>query len=285
MRVTGPCQSPDPELDSTSDSHTAIHIDSETSDSLPDCCAPTPELSNPTSATEEFKYYWVSNGKIFLRKTDQSQHMEIKNEFQLIKSWNSKTIYFPSMVGYNTYYTENNSNQNDGIVVYVKQGLNYVVKEHILSDATCILIEVNTDTVVIGLYRSPSFKNTSNFVNSLDNLLDTYKTHKTIAILGDINIDVSKDKTLPSHPNLFNYDGTVQSSEEHSRWSAFRPVGTRAPLMSALVMGRVCGSEWLVPLPALPTISAPLLLPFQHPHSTPASCNPCSPDCRQCNNS
>ncbi|VVC89510.1 unnamed protein product, partial [Leptidea sinapis] len=34
--------------------------------------------------TEEFKYCWVSNGKIFLRKTDQSQHIEIKNEFQLI---------------------------------------------------------------------------------------------------------------------------------------------------------------------------------------------------------
>ncbi|VVC96076.1 unnamed protein product [Leptidea sinapis] len=41
-------------------------------------------LARDLAKTEEFKYCWVSNGKIFLRKTDQSQHMEIKNEFQLI---------------------------------------------------------------------------------------------------------------------------------------------------------------------------------------------------------
>ncbi|XP_050669005.1 doublesex- and mab-3-related transcription factor dmd-4 [Leptidea sinapis] len=213
MRVTGPCQSPDPELDSTSDSHTAIHIDSETSDSLPDCCAPTPELSNPTSAVRA------------CGSTDEC------NESETVSSAGLEMLrkLFPG--------------KKRSVLELVLRRCNHDLLRAV---EHCNAIQVSYYLFI----------------------------HK-----------VSKDKTLPSHPNLFNYDGTVQSSEEHSRWSAFRPVGPRAPLMSALVMGRVCGSEWLVPLPALPTISAPLLLPFQHPHSTPASCNPCSPDCRQCNNS
>ncbi|KAI8428949.1 hypothetical protein MSG28_007558 [Choristoneura fumiferana] len=86
------------------------------------------------------------------------------------------------------------------------------------------------------------------------------------------------DKTvLASAGSSTSFEGSVSSSAEvESRWSAFRPVGPR-PLLPALVMGRVCGSEWLVPLPALPALSGPLLLPFQHPHQPPV----CTPDCRQ----
>ncbi|KAI8428953.1 hypothetical protein MSG28_007558 [Choristoneura fumiferana] len=64
------------------------------------------------------------------------------------------------------------------------------------------------------------------------------------------------DKTvLASAGSSTSFEGSVSSSAEvESRWSAFRPVGPR-PLLPALVMGRVCGSEWLVPLPALPALS------------------------------
>ncbi|XP_062530905.1 doublesex- and mab-3-related transcription factor A2 isoform X3 [Bombyx mori] len=95
---------------------------------------------------------------------------------------------------------------------------------------------------------------------------------------------MGRDK-IPESTTGLGFEASVSSSEDpESRWSAFRPVSRRAPLLPALVMGRVYGSEWLVPLPALPTLSTPLLLPLQHQHVPPASCNPCAPDCRQCNN-
>ncbi|KPI97854.1 UPF0670 protein CG4666 [Papilio xuthus] len=49
MRVTGPCPSPGPEPDSVHEDQTPIHIDSETSDSLPDCASPDSAGSALTS--------------------------------------------------------------------------------------------------------------------------------------------------------------------------------------------------------------------------------------------
>ncbi|XP_013186408.2 doublesex- and mab-3-related transcription factor dmd-4 [Amyelois transitella] len=202
MRVTRPCPSPGPEPDSNAE-QTPIHIDSETSDSLPDCCAASPDSAGSTSAA--------------LSRPGGS---------------------------------EDGPDPEGAVTTAGLEMLRKLFPGKKRSVLELVLRRCNHD-----LLRAVEHFNAT---------------------------QIQRDK-LPIPATSVSLDASVSSSEEvETRWSAFRPVGPRAPLLPALVMGRVCGSEWLVPLPALPALSTPLLLPFQHPHPT-APCNPCTPDCRQCN--
>ncbi|CAH2236112.1 jg15108 [Pararge aegeria aegeria] len=199
MRVTGPCPSPGPETDSAAEDQTPIHIDSETSDSLPDCCSATPDSAG------------------------------------------TSTIASRSCMGVNE---ESGNVSSAGLEMLRK--LFPGKKRSVLE---LVLRRCNHD-----LLRAVEHCNA---------------------------IHAQRDKSTSSvGSSSTRFETSVSSTEElEARWSAFRPVGPRAPLLPTLVMGRVCGSEWLVPLPALPALSGPLLLPFQHSHTPPA----CAPDCRQCN--
>ncbi|XP_073951839.1 uncharacterized protein [Choristoneura fumiferana] len=201
MRVTGPCPSPGAEPDSAADDQTPIHIDSETSDSLPDCCVASPDSAGNSSTSPRPRVCASEEAEADTAVSTAGLEMLSK--------------LFPGK------------------------------KRSVLE---LVLRRCNHD-----------------LLRAVEHCNATHALH---------------DKTvLASAGSSTSFEGSVSSSAEvESRWSAFRPVGPR-PLLPALVMGRVCGSEWLVPLPALPALSGPLLLPFQHPHQPPV----CTPDCRQCN--
>lgn len=112
----------------------------------------------------------------------------------------------PSLINYVHHATTYNSNQNDGVVIYAKSNLNPVFKEHKLDNASCIQVNI-CESTILGIYRSPSHQNASNFITSLNTLLDTIKRNRNIIISGDININlVMKDN---------------ESSYEHSNRSSY----------------------------------------------------------------
>lgn len=97
----------------------------------------------------------------------------------------------PSIDHYTYYYTKNLLNQNDGLVLYVKNITNYTVEEPALQDASCLILKIGTDKAIVCIYRSPSIRDISKFLQSLDGILADLTSYKTIVIVGDLNIDIA----------------------------------------------------------------------------------------------
>lgn len=119
----------------------------------------------------------------------------------------------PLLPGYCAYFTVCQLNQNDGVVVYVKDTIKHNTKEIKLSQASCLQLEILNNTILC-IYRSPSTTNTENFVSSLDAHLETLKSkNKGIIITGDININIISKQNEPLHEqkNRMNYLNTLSA--------------------------------------------------------------------------
>lgn len=120
----------------------------------------------------------------------------------LSECWLSKVAHPPELSGYLSYKSDNNRNQNDGVVVYIKKQLHSVVSFPNFSEANCVLLEID-GLIIVAIYRSPSAKCLDNFFSDLNCLLSTLRLSRNLLLIGDMNIDISssnndinKDKYL-----------------------------------------------------------------------------------------
>lgn len=114
-------------------------------------------------------------------------------------------------INYNTYYTKNTINQCDGVIFYVHKKHNCKIFEPCIKNASCLVLTLK-DTVIIGIYRTPSIRNTDDFIYSLQTLLNTYDKFQNIIVTGDINIDIKLDATdrnLPNYLTSLAYHGLL----------------------------------------------------------------------------
>lgn len=96
----------------------------------------------------------------------------------------------PILANYTSYETTNKLNQNDGVVVYVRNEIIVKkVKEVKLDHASCVQIDTFNSSI-LGIYRSPSNINADIFINSLNSHLESLKLYKNIILTGDININL-----------------------------------------------------------------------------------------------
>lgn len=108
----------------------------------------------------------------------------------LTECWLSKCSNVPIIEGYDATSTTNHILQNDGVVVYIKSHIASVSYEPSFLNANCLISVINNDIAIVSLYRSPSYANLDNFIQSLDSALSDLSKYRTIIVIGDINLNI-----------------------------------------------------------------------------------------------
>lgn len=112
----------------------------------------------------------------------------------LSECWLSVAERIPVLDGY-TSYRSDYSNQNDGVVFYIRNGLEYsIYQPTTLVNASGFVLKFKNEFALIGLYRSPNNvdkkKSIAEFIDGLSNTITSLADFKTVAIVGDININI-----------------------------------------------------------------------------------------------
>lgn len=121
---------------------------------------------------------------------------ELSHKFEIIaltETWKIENIELYKLNGYNIIYNEGIYNQNDGVVVLIKDNLNFDVEINNIGPIKAIRIKVNffENTLdILCLYKSPAL-NDNDFLDHLEHYLEskTFNSHINL-ILGDININL-----------------------------------------------------------------------------------------------
>lgn len=107
----------------------------------------------------------------------------------LSECWLSKSVVIPYLNGYKMFKSSTTYNQNDGVVIYIRQELSYTVYEPHFKEANCLVCIIDKRLAVVAIYRPYCFTKLDMFLGSLDSVLKSLSVYNTVAVIGDINID------------------------------------------------------------------------------------------------
>lgn len=111
----------------------------------------------------------------------------------LTECWTNEHIQLPNITNYTLHYTKKKLNQNDGVVAYVREGLEAVSNEPPIEEGNCLVLCLGEQFTIVCSYRPPCYSNPTKYLNSLTPILRNLRSHNVI-LTGDINID-----TLPEN--------------------------------------------------------------------------------------
>lgn len=140
----------------------------------------------------------------------------------LSESWTDSDTIIPTINGYDNFSTKKTYNQNDGVVAYVKSSISVISTEINIKEGNCLRLDLPDDLTIICTYRPSTFKNPTNYINSLNSFLQTLQTGNII-FTGDVNID-----TLPGNAttktndylNMMAFHGLRQGIDKATRQNA-----------------------------------------------------------------
>lgn len=139
----------------------------------------------------------------------------------LTESWNIANTSQYNINGYSTFYSRGEYNQNDGVVVFVKDEVDCTFDTIKYSDNTFCILNFEKNDIsfcVICVYRLPS-TDASQFVNDFQNLIKLTDKNKVCLFAGDMNIDVLdlNDNCTNHYLNVMAQNGFLSCVNEPTR--------------------------------------------------------------------
>ncbi|CAB3235085.1 unnamed protein product [Arctia plantaginis] len=141
----------------------------------------------------------------------------------LTECWLPNTHNIPDLPGYNYFFTTSNLTQNEGVVVYVHKNLQCTVVEPPFLDANCLQVTINNNTSLLALYRPPGYRDATNFLASLNDILTRIDHFSDIVVAGDININIHEqcqDLVKHNYLNLLASHGLLPAHSLPTRQNA-----------------------------------------------------------------
>lgn len=174
----------------SSDIDNVINVINSATVEKPECCK-----SLLISSEEQFRALTL-NIRSLNHNFDELQVLLVRLDLEfdvivLTECWLNGNKGVPSLLNYKAVSTERNFNQNDGVVIYIKNQLTFNTYEpNNIKDANCLVTTLGMEYAIISIYRPPSYRRLDDFISSLDSILTDHKRFKNIILIGDININI-----------------------------------------------------------------------------------------------
>lgn len=104
--------------------------------------------------------------------------------------WINDNSIIKQINGYTAYHSKKYINKCGGVIIYVNNKWSVIDTELPLEEANCIMVEIPGYFSLLGIYRSPSFKDLEPFFSSLEAVKQDIKKRNCLIVTGDMNIDI-----------------------------------------------------------------------------------------------
>ena len=123
--------------------------------------------------------------------------------------------------GYKVVYNEGTVNQNDGVIMFIHESLNFTYEINKIGQIKIINTAIqfqNTSITIIGIYRPPSI-NTQVFLQQLDEFMENTKFKSAITIFtGDLNINILQNNApVTEYLNIMTENGFISLINDKTR--------------------------------------------------------------------
>lgn len=154
--------------------------------------------------------------EIIIERLNQNFHCIILSE-----TWDLPDVSILQIGGYHLLYNCGDINQNDGLVVYIRDDLDYAFEIIHLGSVKVLQVTVkfyNKEIIVTGIYKPPSVSS-ADFNENMSKYLSNCPRNKDLHILaGDVNINIlDSDEISEEYLNILNTEGFVSTINNYTR--------------------------------------------------------------------